>query len=220
MFCERCLDKLLTAPTTLTAGEDGSGDSKATCPSRAANTLACPVCKQVTVLSGAPGTGAASLHNDYVLTNILDLSAIDLSLLACTSCKGKERAISRCNDCANILCASCDNAHQYMRCFENHKVVRLDELMQCGAAGEQVAIHKPLFCTAHPTENLKYYCLHCAQPVCNDCLMAEHKGGDHNYEVIGEAEAQARIELGRLVEDASTQVGIGRICLQSTEHLY
>lgn len=140
---------------------------------------------------------------DYVLTNILDLSSIDLSLLACTSCKGKEVAISRCNDCANILCASCDNAHQYMRCFEKHTVVRLQDLL---ASSEQVAIHKPLFCAVHATENLKYYCQHCQVPVCNECLIGDHKGGEHSYEVIADAELVARAELDRLAKDSLVKV--------------
>lgn len=140
---------------------------------------------------------------DYVLTNILDLSSIDLSLLACTSCKGKEVAISRCNDCANILCASCDNAHQYMRCFEKHTVVRLQDLL---ASSEQVAIHKPLFCAVHATENLKYYCQHCQVPVCNECLIGDHKGGEHSYEVIADAELAARAELERLTKDSLVKV--------------
>ena len=142
--------------------------------------------------------GAAGLHHDYILTNVLDLSTIEPSLLACTSCKSKETAISRCNDCANFLCASCDNAHRYMRCFESHKVVQLDELRK---STEKVTIHKPLYCINHPSEILKYFCFSCQIPVCNECLIGDHKGNEHNYEIINEAEKPMRTELENLMKE-------------------
>lgn len=123
-------------------------------------------------------------------------------MLACTSCKSKENAISRCNDCANFLCASCDNAHQYMRCFENHKVVKLDDMRN---SLEKITIHKPLFCQIHATENLKYYCFSCQIPVCNDCLIADHKGNDHQYEMISDAEKRSRSEIENLMKEAKTK---------------
>lgn len=123
-------------------------------------------------------------------------------MLACTSCKSKENAISRCNDCANFLCASCDNAHQYMRCFENHKVVKLDDMRN---SLEKITIHKPLFCQIHATENLKYYCFSCQIPVCNDCLIADHKGADHQYEMINDAEKRSRTEIENLMKEAKTK---------------
>jgi len=56
--------------------------------------------------------GAGSLPCDYVLTNILDMSAIESMAVLCTSCKAKEKAVARCSDCANFLCPNCNTAHQ------------------------------------------------------------------------------------------------------------
>jgi hypothetical protein len=50
------------------------------------------------------------------------MSDIEDSQIVCTSCKAKEHAEARCQDCANFLCPNCIIAHQFMRCFENHKV--------------------------------------------------------------------------------------------------
>ncbi|KOC64429.1 Brain tumor protein [Habropoda laboriosa] len=105
VFCEACLDKLLM---------DEAGDSKVS------SVLICPLCQQETSISSK---GAASLTCDYVLTNILDMSAIENMAVLCTSCKAKESAVARCSDCANFLCPHCNTAHQFMRCFESHKVV-------------------------------------------------------------------------------------------------
>ncbi|XP_055711412.1 brain tumor protein [Phlebotomus papatasi] len=194
VFCELCIAKLCASDPTL------------------GYTVECPNCKQITKIGAK---GVASLHCDYVTTNILDLSSIELRVLACTSCKGKENAISRCNDCANILCASCDNAHQSMRCFENHKVVKLEDLVK-SSSSEKMAIHKPLFCTTHATENLKYFCFSCEVPVCNECLIAEHKGADHVYEIISDAEKCVRVEVENLMKEAKGKVDY---CDQAACHL-
>lgn len=142
---------------------------------------------------------------DYILTNILDLSTIESEQLSCTSCKSKEKAISRCSDCANFLCSGCDNAHKYMRCFENHEVVKLEDL-QKSTADKPMTIHKPLFCNVHTAENLKYYCFNCQIPVCNDCLIADHKGSEHHYDVIALAEKSVRVDVENLMKEAKSKV--------------
>ncbi|XP_055524823.1 B-box type zinc finger protein ncl-1 [Wyeomyia smithii] len=194
IFCEMCLDSLLAEDET----------------KRLDGIIECPTCKQPTKLGPR---GISALHQDYILTNVLDLSTIEPSMLACTSCKSKEMAISRCNDCANFLCASCDNAHRYMRCFEDHKVVQLEDLRK---SSEKVAIHKPLYCSAHPPENLKYFCFNCQIPVCNECLIGEHKGKEHNYQIISEAEKPMRLELENLMKEAKTKIDC---CNQTTANL-
>ena len=140
VFCEACLDKLLM---------DEAGDSKVS------SVLICPLCQQETSISSK---GAASLTCDYVLTNILDMSAIENMAVLCTSCKAKESAVARCSDCANFLCPNCNTAHQFMRCFESHKVVAFEDLKQ---SNEAIPIHKPIFCEYHPAENMKFYCYTC-----------------------------------------------------------
>ncbi|XP_055911928.1 brain tumor protein isoform X2 [Eupeodes corollae] len=187
VFCEGCLAKILL-------DENGSGDP----PLK--NSIECPTCKQVTPVGPK---GVESLTCDYILTNILDLSSIESEMLSCTSCKSKEKAISRCNDCANFLCGGCDNAHKYMRCFENHEVVKLEDLQK---TTEKVTIHKPLFCNVHTSENLKYYCHNCQIPLCNDCLIADHKSSEHHYEMIGHAEKEVRLHIEELMKEAKSKV--------------
>ena len=109
--------------------------------------------------------GAGSLPCDYVLTNILDMSAIESMAVLCTSCKTKEKAVARCSDCANFLCPNCNTAHKFMRCFENHHVVAFEELRN---SHEAIPIHKPIFCEVHPVESIKFYCLSCQV---SDCLF-------------------------------------------------
>ncbi|XP_049310128.1 brain tumor protein isoform X3 [Bactrocera dorsalis] len=203
VFCESCLMKLLTEES------NGNSSSASSTTSTAGelmpplkSVIECPTCKQVTMIGAK---GIESLTCDYILTNILDLSTIESEQLSCTSCKSKEKAISRCSDCANFLCSGCDNAHKYMRCFENHEVVKLEDL-QKSTADKPLTIHKPLFCNVHTAENLKYYCFNCQIPVCNDCLIADHKGSEHHYDVIAMAEKSVRVDVENLMKEAKSKV--------------
>lgn len=141
----------------------------------------CPLRKQETQI---PGGSATSLPSDYVDTNILDVPSMDQSVV-CTCCKSKEPAVARCTDCSHFLCANCNSAHEFMRCFENHRVVPFDALR---SSKEKAAVHKPIFCTRHLGESLKFYCCECEVGACTECLTVDHKVGEHHYERIVGAE--------------------------------
>ncbi len=81
--------------------------------------IRCPLCEQETKLTPK---GVADLQQDLVMVNMLDMSDIEDMQIVCTSCKAREKAVARCSDCINFLCPNCVTAHQFMRCFENHKV--------------------------------------------------------------------------------------------------
>ncbi|CAB0028533.1 unnamed protein product [Trichogramma brassicae] len=189
VFCETCLDKLVENRNDTT-----NHSSKIIA-------LACPICQQVTQLGPL---GAASLPCDYVLTNILDMSAIKNTSMLCTSCKAMENAVARCSDCANFLCPNCNTAHQFMRCFESHKVIAFDDLKKSDQA---IPIHKPIFCQNHSSENIKFYCYTCQEPICNECLLIEHKAPDHQYERLKDAEPRQKEELINLVNESKSRIG-------------
>lgn len=107
VFCTPCLDKLVES------GAEGGGTA-----------IACPTCKQTTKLAAAAG-GVADLLVDVVAINMMEMADIRTQQVRCTSCKADEKAVARCSDCSSFLCPSCVTAHNYMRCFENHKVGNL-----------------------------------------------------------------------------------------------
>ncbi|XP_063530489.1 brain tumor protein-like [Cydia strobilella] len=184
VFCEACIDKLMVNE----AGDTLKYDLA----------VECPICKQETKISGG---GAASLPSDYVLTNILDVSAMDQSVV-CTCCKSKEPAVARCTDCSHFLCSNCNSAHEFMRCFENHRVVPFDALR---SSKEKAAVHKPIFCSRHIGESLKFYCCECEVGACTECLTIEHKVGEHRCERIVDAEPNLRAELRTLITEATAR---------------
>ncbi|EPB69592.1 b-box zinc finger [Ancylostoma ceylanicum] len=47
---------------------------------------------------------------------------------ACTGCKSGERASHYCQECTHYLCTNCTMAHQYMHCFEGHRVEPISQV--------------------------------------------------------------------------------------------
>ncbi|CAK1551848.1 unnamed protein product [Leptosia nina] len=184
VFCEACIDKLMV---------NEAGDSL-----KFDLAVECPLCKQETKI---PVGGAASLPSDYVITNILDVSSMDQSVV-CTCCKSKEPAVARCTDCSHFLCSNCNSAHEFMRCFENHRVVPFDALR---SSKEKSAVHKPIFCSRHVGESLKLYCCDCEVGACTECLTIDHKVGEHRCERIVDAEPNLRAELRNYIVEANAR---------------
>lgn len=122
--------------------------------------------------------------------------------VVCTCCKSKEPAVARCTDCSHFLCSNCNSAHEFMRCFENHRVVPFDALR---SSKEKAAVHKPIFCTRHVGESLKFYCCECEVGACTECLTVDHKVGEHRCERIVDAEPNLRAELRNFIVEANAR---------------
>lgn len=153
------------------------------------------------------------MPSDYVLTNILDVSAVDQTVV-CTCCKSKDQAVARCSDCSHFLCPNCTSAHDFMRCFENHRVVPFDAIKN---SKENAAIHKPIFCDVHTGESLLYYCHLCEEAVCQECMVRSHKtSASHQCERVTEAEAVIRRQLMALTRRATLRTDE---CQRTTERL-
>lgn len=183
-FCEECLDKKLI-------GEGGDAGTPET-------SIVCPICHHPSKV----GTRKLnSLPLDVTRTNISDVSTS--TVLHCTSCTAKEIAKSRCNTCHNLLCLNCDTAHHYMRCFESHKVVTLDDMRK---DGQKITIHKALVCDVHKNEIVNYYCNTCLTTLCTECIKNEHKG--HAFEAVMDSVIKVRQELQALLDDCKSKVEI------------
>ncbi|KAL1506022.1 hypothetical protein ABEB36_005459 [Hypothenemus hampei] len=182
VFCEHCLQKKVVDE----GGDAGSPNA----------TIICPTCEFATKV-GLKKVGALPL--DVTKTNVSDVSH---SLNpTCTSCTAKEVAKSRCNTCHNLLCNNCDTAHHYMRCFESHTVVALDDMRKDGL---KITIHKPLECEQHSGENVLYNCAVCNLLICAQCAKGDHKG--HPTEGVADSEARVRQEMETLLTKSKEKV--------------
>ena len=189
-FCQPCLEKIIDVP----------------------DKVICPDCRQETFLSTS---GASGLLPDFAISNILEASAMENTSLNCTGCKSKDsNAVARCFDCANFLCPNCVMAHQFMHCFEGHRVLTLNELQN---SKEDIRIEKPISCSRHKTDVLKYFCRTCNIPICKECTMVEHSKG-HEYEYVSEVGSMEIDSIQQLAESSKVKANELRGTAKSIEH--
>lgn len=141
----------------------------------------------------------------------------------CTGCKSTESdAVARCFDCANFLCPNCVMAHQFMHCFEGHRVLNLGDskieepknnLVVNGGNGE-----KALLCPRHKTELLKYFCRPCNVPVCKECTVSDHPGPQHDCAHISEAGPQQLEAVARAVQEGRARASDIRAAVKAADH--
>ena len=191
-FCQPCLEKTQEDP----------------------DKVSCPECHFDTYLGAE---GLAGLKPDYAISNILESSALDTSALHCTGCKSKEtNAVARCFDCANFLCANCVMAHQFMHCFEGHRVVSLGDLQLKQEEGGSKA-DKPVNCPRHKNDVLKFFCKTCIQPICKECTVFDH-GRGHECQFLMDV-AEKQIDMLRHVEhEARSKISDLRVSAKGIEH--
>ncbi|KAK3798783.1 hypothetical protein RRG08_040615 [Elysia crispata] len=200
-FCEACLKKKL----------DGEKESKISSGMKEEDpvSLTCPSCGQLTII---PERGVNGLLSDTVLEDMIESDSSDTKQIGCTSCKAGDNAVARCQTCENLLCPNCVTAHQFMRCFEDHKVVTFEDMI---ASGEGIDhLRKPVFCPIHVVETIKFFCCSCLMPVCSECVEKSHSSPEHAVKQLAEAVgakketlAEFTKECGKKLEECETISG-------------
>ena len=180
-FCQSCLENNFLSP----------------------DKVQCPTCQMDTFLSS---TGVAGLLTDFAISNILEANVLDRTNPHCTGCTSKNTdAVARCVDCANFLCSNCVMAHQFMHCFEGHRVMSLSELQNNKESETtQHKSEKPLNCTKHKGEVLCFFCRTCDQLICQECTLIEHSRS-HEYDYLSEISSEEVGYMQRLSEQAKVK---------------
>lgn len=217
------------------------------------NKFNCPRCQTDSILPN----NVDSIISNLFLNGINGQDQIDApfntnsqqqtTAVRCTGCKSnkKQDAVARCVDCSNYLCSNCVMAHQFMHCFEGHRVVNLmadlakeDSHKQNGTNGQligsvntltssitQVANtltttngEKSLICPRHKSEPLKYYCRTCAVPVCKECTMLDHPAGLHECEHLNDIGPKQVEAMNQAVHEVKTKATDIRNMLKTVEH--
>ena len=81
----------------------------------------CPVCAEHV-------SSSTDLFDDFLLICQIEELNLNKSLLHCQSCKSvDDLAVAHCSTCQSYLCSQCCQAHQAMKCFEQHHVRQLQE---------------------------------------------------------------------------------------------
>lgn len=155
----------------------------------------------------------------------------------CTGCKSTESdAVARCFDCANFLCPNCVMAHQFMHCFEGHRVLnlgdsKLDTVNNPGNSasaelpknnlvvnGSNSNEEKTLYCPHHKQELLKYFCRFCTVLVCKECTMTDHPGPLHDCAHVSEVGSQQMEAVARAVQECRAKAADVRAAVKAADH--
>ncbi|XP_023011923.1 tripartite motif-containing protein brain tumor isoform X2 [Leptinotarsa decemlineata] len=147
----------------------------------------------------------------------------------CTGCKHKKLdAVARCVDCANYLCSNCVMAHQFMHCFEGHRVMNLAEikdesrngLIPTGIIGNSDKIlSEKMICHKHKSEVFKYFCNTCFVPICKECLSMDHPAALHDYEHLNDAAPKYIDAIHHGISEAKGKATDIRNVLKNAEHV-
>ena len=153
-----------------------------------AGTLTCPSCYKITDCT--PSQLPRHLKAEHEVLQA-DLKQSGESL--CGTCEDDNMAEAYCPDCVSPICSDCVSSHKRLKLFKAHNVMPLK--------GRAISKSSSYFCSAHPTEILKYYCSTCEALACSDCLL------DHTNHICNRLANVACIERAEL-ESISNEVHI------------
>ncbi|XP_076592588.1 transcription intermediary factor 1-beta isoform X2 [Chaetodon auriga] len=100
-----------------------------------------------------------------------------------------------CLDCNEALCGVCLSAHRRVTLTRSHRI-----LNQPPAGGASSPPPSPpiKFCSLHPSEQLRLYCVTCSQLTCRDCQLMAHIS--HRYHFVSEVLDSMKKQLQVLVQ--------------------
>lgn len=181
------------------------------------NKIVCPRCHFETTLGSR---GVSDLSTDFGITNIIENHNTGGF---CTSCKSRTSfAVSRCVDCKSFLCDNCTMAHQFMHCFEGHRVHPLSqengekEDLKTGLSLSNC--EKEQGCPRHKASLLKYFCRTCNVPVCKECTLFDHQSPAHDCEHIAEAGPKQIELMTQAVQEGKNKATDLRNMMKTMEH--
>ncbi|XP_066286150.1 uncharacterized protein [Branchiostoma lanceolatum] len=178
----------------------------------------CPVCRQQIPL---PENGVDGLKNNFFIASLSEAVAEHHKVrngkdgILCTSCEEGKPATSRCSECAEFLCESCESAHRRVRATKGHTLFTFEEL-KTGKYDNVFRAKKAPSCSKHSGEILKLYCRTCKTLICNECALFEHRESQHDFAHMSDVAAKKR----KLILDLTPQCQARMPFLQRTEEAH
>ena len=180
-FCKKCL---------ITAGEQqGVSDGQ----------LKCPTCKTNSII---PSVGVSAFPQNLWLAHQVEVTTCKMKIqsgnsITCERCvkRNSGSAVVFCCQCCLFLCQSCKEDHQWWRETVQHELIPVGEEKKTENDGNnmpQIA-RKPMFCSLHTDEKLKFYCKDCEMLSCRDCILLNHS--NHTKRSHDEIKEEARSEI-------------------------
>ncbi|XP_046338563.2 uncharacterized protein LOC124119931 [Haliotis rufescens] len=165
----------------------------------------CPVCK--TEVTSAAGPNALRSQLNTCISRVFGLLGNGLPKTETSNCSicclrnQLNEATHQCLDCADVLCDLCQKGHNASRITHAHRVVAIEDVK----SGKYVVTAQttlPCSNSAHKRANCAYFCQICVSPMCEYCLLFEHKG--HQILPLEEASRQCGKQLEERSEKLDT----------------
>ncbi|XP_033095875.1 tripartite motif-containing protein 2-like [Anneissia japonica] len=137
--------------------------------------LECPNCRQS---HPVPEGGLQLLPSNTI--GVLSADNLDRGHDNIKCCCGKCNAVFYCQDCNQYLCTSCTNTHEKFPALKNH-------ILQKISANWPEKEPEPL-CPLHE-KVMELYCNICKIPICQNCVITDHKEDEGKHETIEVSEA-------------------------------
>ena len=164
------------------------------------NALTCPSCSEITP---PPPGGLTQLQ--ALPDSVLDFETLSASCdvyqtdvtLSCDDCVEYRKAVSTCLECKMNYCQTHAEGHPLSRATYQHK---LEILSAIGSADPIIKEQAGEKCPLHPTEEIRSFCSHCSQLLCQRCEIIHPSEHNQGILPVSEAASQAKLALtARLV---------------------
>ncbi|EDV23022.1 uncharacterized protein TRIADDRAFT_57864 [Trichoplax adhaerens] len=181
----------------------------------------CPVCNKKIGMR----------HIDELSDNVFLHSAFDMLALmkdresfncdVCDPGDSNSVAFFRCPECMQYLCELHGSAHLKARATKSHQLFTIDQLL---SSWNLAHLNRPACCSQHFKEHLSSFCEQCDYPVCNICIVNEHKG--HPHMAIDHASNIFKPTTSNLIGEAKPRIielrdaisGIEEMCKNISEN--
>ena len=170
----------------------------------------CPICETAIPLSGEDEE--LFCPNFVILQNMEKDNAIDD--LVCSACDEDGPAEYGCEDCCDLLCEDCKDAHGVVKFTKDHKIKSISSYKDIS-----VFNRKRYFCTEHTNEQLSLHCTLCQQSICKQCSLHSHYGDNHHCIPINEAANNCRENMQRKSYDIKSWTPALNIALMDVKRV-
>ena len=170
----------------------------------------CPICETAIPLSGEDEE--LFCPNFVILQNMEKDNAIDD--LVCSACDEDGPAEYGCEDCLDLLCEECKDAHGVVKFTKDHKIKAISSYKDISKFNR-----KRYFCTEHTNEQLSLHCTPCQQSICKQCSLHNHYGDKHQCIPIKEAANNCRENMQRKSYDIKSWTPALNIALMDVKRV-
>ncbi|KAH3842473.1 E3 ubiquitin-protein ligase TRIM71-like [Dreissena polymorpha] len=123
----------------------------------------CPLCNRNIEIPKSGGVKSLQANMYLVASESVDKTP------GCDICDQGSKALERCLDCEENMCANCLSYHNKMKATRVHRTAPIGD-----NAKSKPKIQQKQFCDQHAQEELRFYCVPCAKIVCRDCKTINH----------------------------------------------